>query len=212
MGQLDFIYKRQSIRKYKNEPIPREDVMELLKAATYAPSPKHQQNWHFVVIENRDLINKMADIVSDSHDKLAYMAKDEKDRDLYLKLKKYYVLFKDAPVLIMVYGKPYEMIEYKLLKDGGADEETLREILAPQSDSQAIGAAVENFLLGAAAMGYGTCYMTGPTHAKREIEELVGFKKEKYSLMAMITLGVPADEVPKQPVRKPMAEVVTIIE
>lgn len=212
MGKLDFIYKRQSIRKYKNIRVPREDIMELIKAATYAPSPKHQQNWHFVVIENRDLINEMADIVSRSHDRLAEMAKNESDRELYLKLKKYYILFKDAPALIIVYGKPYDMIEYKILKEGGADEETLKDILAPQSDAQAIGAAVENFLLGAAAMGYGTCYMTGPTHAKREIEELVGFNKGGYSLMAMITLGIPDDKVPQQPARKSLEEVVTIIE
>lgn len=212
MGQLDFIYKRQSVRKYKDIQIPREDIMELLKAATYAPSPKHQQNWHFVLLENRELINKMAHIVSESHDRLANMAKNEKDRDLYLKLKKYYILFKDAPALIMVYGKPYDMIEYKLLKEGGADEEALRELLAPQSDAQAIGAAIENFLLGAAAMGYGTCYMTGPTHAKREIEELIGFEKENHALMAMITLGIPEDKIPKQPERKPLSEVVTVIE
>lgn len=212
MGNLDFIYKRQSVRKFKNEPVPREDIMELLKAATYAPSPKHQQNWHFVLIENSDLINKMAEVVSTSHDRVANMAKKEEDRAFYMKLKKYYTLFKDAPVLVIVYGKPYDMIEYKLLKEGGADEETLKEILAPQSDSQAIGAAVENFLLGAAAMGYGTCYMTGPTHAKKEIEELVGFHKEGYSLMAMITMGVPEDKLPPQPARKPLEEVVTIIE
>lgn len=212
MSNLSFIYKRQSIRKYKNISVPREDVMELIKAATYAPSPKNQQGWHFVVIENRDIINKMAEIVSKSHDKLASMAKDEKDRELYLKLKKYYIIFKDAPALVVVYGKPYDMIEYKLLKEGGADEETLRDILAPQSDSQAIGAAIENFLLGAAAMGYGTCYMTGPTHAKREIEDLIGFNKEGYSLMAMITLGIPEDNQPKQSPRKPLEDVVTIIE
>lgn len=212
MENLDFIYKRQSIRKYKDTSVPREDVLELIKASTYAPSPKNQQGWHFVIIENGELINKMAEIVSESHDRLANMAKDEADKNLYMKLKKYYVLFKDAPVLVVVYGKPYDMIEYKLLKEGGADEETLKDILAPQSDSQAIGAAIENFLLGAAAMGYGTCYMTGPTHAKKEIEELVGFSKEGYSLMAMITLGVPEENIPKQAPRKPLEEVITIIE
>lgn len=212
MAQLNFIYKRQSIRKYKNIRVPREDILELIKAATYAPSPKNQQGWHFVVIENRELINKMAHIVSESHDKLANMAKDEKDKAFYMKLKKYYISFKDAPALVVVYGKPYDMIEYKLLEEGGADEETLKEILAPQSEAQAIGAAIENFLLGAVAMGYGTCYMTGPTHAKKEIEELIGFHKEDYSLMAMITLGIPEDDIPKQAPRKPLEDVVTIIE
>lgn len=36
MTNLDFIYNRQSIRKFKDEPIPKEDIMELLKAATFA--------------------------------------------------------------------------------------------------------------------------------------------------------------------------------
>ena len=79
------------------------------------------------------------------------------------------------------------------------------------SAAQGIGAAVENFMLAATAMGYGTCYMTGPVHAKREIEELIGFEKPGYSLMSMISLGVPADETPAQPKRKPVEEVVTFI-
>ena len=80
-----------------------------------------------------------------------------------------------------------------------------------QSVAQGIGAAVENFMLAATAMGYGTCYMTGPAHAKREIEEIINFEKEGYSLMSIISLGVAADETPASPKRKPLEEVVTFI-
>ena len=59
------------------------------------------------------------------------------------------------------------------------------ETVSPQSAAQGIGAAVENILLAATEMGYGTCYMTGPTHAKKEIEELIGFEKEGYELMIL---------------------------
>ena len=51
MANLDFIYNRKSVRQFKNTPVPKEDIIELLKAGTYAPSPKHQQNWHFVVLQ-----------------------------------------------------------------------------------------------------------------------------------------------------------------
>lgn len=32
--------------------------MKILQAATYAPSAKNRQNWHFVVIEDEDKIRK----------------------------------------------------------------------------------------------------------------------------------------------------------
>ena len=56
MKDLDFIYKRKSVRKFKDEEVPKEDIVELLKAATYAPSPKHQQNWHFIVLQNKEML------------------------------------------------------------------------------------------------------------------------------------------------------------
>ena len=212
MKNLEFIYNRKSIRKFKDIQIPKEDILTLLDAATQAPSPKHQQNWHFVVLQNRDIINQMSDIVTESHTQIANLAPIKEQGEKYMRLLKYYTLFKHAPVVIIVYGNEYDMIEYDILKANGASEERLAEIIAPQSAIQGIGAAVENFLLAATAMGYGTCYMTGPTHAKKEIEELIGFEKEGYELMSMISLGVAEDDTPKQPPRKPLEEVVTFID
>lgn len=212
MKNLEFIYNRKSIRKFKDIQIPKEDILTLLDAATQAPSPKHQQNWHFVVLQNRDIINQMSDIVTESHTQIANLAPTKEQGEKYMRLLKYYTLFKHAPVVIIVYGNEYDMIEYDILKANGASEERLAEIIAPQSAIQGIGAAVENFLLAATAMGYGTCYMTGPTHAKKEIEDLIGFKKDSYQLMSLIALGVPEDNTPPAPKRKPLEEVVTFID
>lgn len=212
MANLDFIYKRKSIRKFKDCAIPKEDILTLLDAATHAPSPKHQQNWHFVVLQNREIINQMAEIVSKSHTEIAKMALTPEQGEKYIRLLKYYTLFQHAPVVIIVYGNEYDMIEYDILKANGASEERLAEILAPQSAVQGIGAAVENFLLAATEIGYGTCYMTGPTHAKKQIEDLIGFKKEGYQLMSLIALGVPEENTPPAPKRKPLEEVVTFID
>lgn len=212
MTNLDFIYNRQSIRKFKDEPIPKEDIMELLKAATFAPSAKHQQNWHFVVLQNKDMINEMADIVTRSHEKIGELAKTEKDKKIHMSVINYYTCFKNAPVVVLVYGCEYKMIEYKILKENGAPKDLLEVLVSPQSGAQSIGAAVENFLLAATEMGYGTCYMTGPTHAKTEIEDLIGFEKSGYELMSMIALGVAEDNQPQQPPRKPLEDVTTFID
>ncbi len=212
MSNLDFIYKRKSIRKFKDEKVPREDILEMLKAATYAPSPKNQQNWHFVVLQNSNVINKIVDIVTESHKYIASLAKTELESQKYMRFLKYYIAFKDAPVLVMVYCNEYEMIEEKILRESNVDEAVIKGLLSSHSAVQAIGAAVENFLLAASSVGYGACYMTGPTHAKGEIEKFIGFNKEGYSLMSMIALGVPADKTTSQPARKPLEDVVTFMD
>ena len=212
MSNLDFIYNRKSIRKFKDDKIPREDIIKLLDAATQAPSPKNQQTWHFVVLQNREIINKIANIVTENHTNLAEIAKEEKQRKIMMNILPYYVCFKDAPVVIIVYSKEYKMIEEEILRANNASEEIIEVLRSPHSAAQGIGAAVENLLLSATAMGYGACYMTGPTHSKNQIEELINFKKEGYELMSMISLGVPKDDDVKAPPRKPLDDVVTFID
>lgn len=211
MKNLDFIYNRKSIRKFKDVGVKEEDIIKMLDAAIHAPSPKNQQTWHFVVIENNQLINKIADIVTKNHINLAEMAKEEKQRKLMMNLLSYYTCFRNAPVLVVVYSKEYYMVEEKILRDNNASEDVINELKFPNSAAQGIGAAIENFLLAATELGYGTCYMTGPTHSKIEIEELINFAKEGYNLMSMMALGVAENDVPNSPPRKALEEVVTFI-
>lgn len=50
MEKLGFIYKRKSIRKFKDIKVSKEDTLEMLKTATFLSSPKYQQNWPFYSI------------------------------------------------------------------------------------------------------------------------------------------------------------------
>ena len=212
MANLDFIYNRKSVRQFKDTPIPKEDIIELLKAGTYAPSPKHQQNWHFVVLQNRDIINKMADIVTKSHENIGQLAKNEKDFKRHMSVINYHTCFKHAPVVIIVYSCEYKMIEYKILKDKPECKELYNMATSSQAEIQTIGAAVENLLLAAANMGYGACYMTGPVHSRDKIYEVMGHDETKGELMALIPVGVPEDSSAPQPPRLPLEDVVTFID
>ena len=211
MSELDFIYKRKSIRDYKDAVIPKEDILKMLDAATHAPSPKHQQNWHFVVVQDKETINKMAEAVSKSHEYIASLTKNEDEKKKFMRVLPYYINFQRASCAILVYANEYKMVEEKILRENNVGEDIIEVMKSTQSAAQGIGAAVENFMLAATAMGYGTCYMTGPAHAKKEIEEIIKFEKSEYSLMSIISLGVPADETPDSPKRKPLEEVVTFI-
>lgn len=212
MADLDFIYKRKSIRKFKDQEVPKEDLMEMLKAATYAPSAKNQQNWHFTVITNKDKIEEIAKVVADRHTEIADLAEEEKDRDNMNKFLKYYTVFKNAPVLVLFYAKSYKSIEYKILNDKPECKDLYDIAISSKSEIQTIGAAIENFLLAAANMGYGACYMTGPIHSKDKIYEIIGHDESEGELMALVPVGVPEDKEASQPKRLPLEDVVTFID
>jgi len=55
------IYHRRSIRDYTDQPVDRETVMELIRAATQAPSAINQQPWAFVVIQDTELLKSFSD-------------------------------------------------------------------------------------------------------------------------------------------------------
>lgn len=64
---MDAILKRRSIRKYTNQPVPEEVVIQLLEAAMAAPSAGNEQPWQFIVITEREILDKIPSIHPYSH-------------------------------------------------------------------------------------------------------------------------------------------------
>lgn len=59
MEVMEAIKTRRSIRKFKNKPVSKEDIEDLLRAAMQAPSAGNKQPWHFVVITDRKKLDKI---------------------------------------------------------------------------------------------------------------------------------------------------------
>jgi nitroreductase len=59
MEALKAILSRRSIRKYTNEPVSDGQINEILKAAMAAPSAGNQQPWEFVVLTDRNVMDKV---------------------------------------------------------------------------------------------------------------------------------------------------------
>ena len=57
MEALEAILSRRSIRRFRSEPVPEETVSELLRAAMSAPSANNLQPWHFVVVDDREVLD-----------------------------------------------------------------------------------------------------------------------------------------------------------
>ena len=57
----DLVQLRRSHRKFTGEEIDAEDVKMILRAALMAPTSKSQRAWHFVVVDNKTDLEKLAD-------------------------------------------------------------------------------------------------------------------------------------------------------
>jgi nitroreductase len=80
METMDAIFTRRSIRKYLPKPVTWDVIESILKAGMNAPSAGDEQPWHFVMLDRRDLLEK----ISETHP--------------------YAKMLKDAPVAILVCG------------------------------------------------------------------------------------------------------------
>ena len=71
MEILEAIYTRRSVRQYTDEPVTREELHEIVKAGTWAPSGLNNQPWRFAVITEAGLKKEISKLTGYSHIVLA---------------------------------------------------------------------------------------------------------------------------------------------
>ncbi|MDY6038841.1 MAG: nitroreductase family protein [Eubacterium sp.] len=61
MNIIDGIKGRRSVRKFREDNIPRETIEKIVEAASFAPSWKNTQITRYIVIENEEVKSKIAE-------------------------------------------------------------------------------------------------------------------------------------------------------
>jgi len=56
----DIIISRRSVRQFKNEPVPRDVIEQIIDLASYAPTASNDQNVSYTVITDKQLIEETA--------------------------------------------------------------------------------------------------------------------------------------------------------
>lgn len=59
MDAMDILFSRRSIRKYTSKTVPEDVLRDILEAAMSAPSAGNQQPWHFIVIDDRKILDEV---------------------------------------------------------------------------------------------------------------------------------------------------------
>lgn len=61
MDAIELLENRRSVRKYKDEPVSRELLTEIVKISQLAPSWSNYQIARYNIIDNKDILNDIAD-------------------------------------------------------------------------------------------------------------------------------------------------------
>ena len=57
---LDTIRKRRSVRRFRDLQIPDETLRAIVEAGDWAPSACNDQSWHFTLIQDRQLMDRIS--------------------------------------------------------------------------------------------------------------------------------------------------------
>ena len=199
MDVFDAMKNRQSIRKFRKDPVPKEHILRMAEAASWAPTAGNSQNFRFIAVQERETIARMRGIVDEIVTRVTGGESPGGKAS-------YHNLFAFAPAVVCVVGTPYESATDKMLREKDAERYKARRFQV-NPGLQGIAAGIAQFLLAACALGYGTCWMTGPLIAKPELESALSVRYPE-ELLALIAVGKP-DAAPPKPPRKPASEITT---
>jgi nitroreductase len=59
MELFEGLLSRRSIRKYTGEKIDEDAIRSIIKAGMYAPSANNRRPWHFILVDEREIIEKI---------------------------------------------------------------------------------------------------------------------------------------------------------
>jgi len=109
MDLMQAIRHRRAVRAYKDRPLDRATLEELLEAAIQAPSAMNAQPWAFYVVQDKHLLKTWSDRA-----KIVYLAQapptDLPEPYRQILSDPAFNIFYDAPALILICAKPGGMV------------------------------------------------------------------------------------------------------
>jgi 5,6-dimethylbenzimidazole synthase len=164
--------------------IPREHFELILEAARHAPSGANAQPWHFIVVTDQDLKNKITQYF-----------RDEQIARAKLKMKfptPDYRGLASAPGFIVVASDFRWVKAFPVLNDGSALDAMYKQN-AERILLQSVAAATMSAHLAAAALGYNVWWVTaiGQEKAQQAMKPLLDIPDE-LSVLDIMCFGPPA--------------------
>jgi nitroreductase len=203
---------RRSIRQWKKNEVSDDLLKKTIELATWAPNGGNYQGWHFIVVKNKKVIEKMANAVQSVADQIASWPEAKAWPEDVKRYQKNASFFRNAPACIGVFVSQYQSIWDKVLTARESIDSEAKKILAFRRSAptsiQSAAAAITTMLLVFHQMGLGAVWLAGPLMAKKEIETILKVS-ENQDLICLVAVGYPNESPQKE--RKPVDQVLEFI-
>jgi len=174
------IRERRSVRNYTDREVPDEALRAIIAAGIQAPTALGLQPWQFVVVRDRELMQRASDYCKPILvEKIGEESRPGTEEFLAALRNLEFNIFYNAPVLVLVLGA--------------------REVVSSVLDCTL---CAENMMLAAWALGIGSCWIGSAALIEQNPDLLAALKVPgDHQIVAPLIFGYPAPLSPK-PVRR----------
>ena len=163
------LLRRRSYRHFSDEPIPRKVLKEALELASWAPSAKNQHPVKWIVIESKDVIDRIMELILEYVRETGDSPEVESEMEVGNN-----IVMGTASTLLLAYAR--------------------NNAVSPETDTAIAMTTVELYLQ---SRGIGTCwagYLRRMANDVPGIKELLPEIPENNSFYGAFMLGYPEDE------------------
>lgn len=185
MEFYDAVNNRRSVRDFTDETIPEDTLMRIIDAAYKAPANDHFTDWHFVIVQDKDVMKQVLggvpqDLTVRDVDDMTFISDPVQKESYQIAVPKQYRMLIDAAAVII------PLMKRKV------------DILNPSDLSDlncyaSVWCSIENLWLAATSEGYG-CNLRIPRGNEECVaQSVLGFPGE-YLIPCFIGIGRPAPD------------------
>jgi nitroreductase len=226
---IQLIKTRRSIHSFQDKPVPETLLVQAVETAIWAPNGGNSQNWHFLIILDKKVINAIADAIQANLKTMASWSEMANSgpppgTDHVRKAPALIVVttvrssrstdhVTGAPIGNDAKGKrPFVELQEGAIEKRAEYNADAKQIFKGLNYIagwvQSTSAAVAYLMLVLHQMGLSSVWMTGPLHAKADIEKTLKLLPGM-DIVTLVPVGYPAENPTKK--RKPVSEVCEVI-
>ena len=196
---IEMIYQRKSTRNFDPEyEISKSTQEEILNAGLRAPSPKNRQPWRYVVVDDRESLEKIEREMEDALQRLkTECSSQNKDiSDLSMALDTARIIGQCSLLVFVCYERD------DLNKHDGNIDRPLSTQAFDVADILSIGASVQNMLLAACTLGVDSLWIADVLYTHDELCTMMGLR---YPFVAAVAFGQAAKhQTPRKSLKEKM--------
>ncbi|MDQ1354886.1 MAG: hypothetical protein QG657_5195, partial [Acidobacteriota bacterium] len=142
----------------------------------------NKKNWEITVVNDRGIIDKITETVQSAAERVKESIREDY-KESFSQYARNFIHFRTAPVLLIPTFRVVNSISFMMGTNSSPLSQWERDNFV-----KSISCVCMLILLAAESMGLGSCFMTGPLVAEKEIGKLIKIKNE-HQIGAIIPIG-----------------------